>query len=463
MASESFASPMTTSEQTISGNGQQPLAQRLAQPFLRLMELETASAALLLAMTILALVWANSPFYETYEEFWHHTTFSLSLGSASISLSLGHWVNDGLMAIFFFLVGMEIKRELVIGQLSTRAKAMLPVMGALGGMVAPALIYTAFHAGGPALHGWGIPMATDIAFAVAAMSVLGKRVPSGLKVFLLALAIADDLGAVAVIAVFYTADLHLIALGFAALGLVLVYLVNLAGVRSYLVYWALGAIIWLFMHESGVHATVAGVALGFLTPLTIPAGPRSGVVERGRKALEHMSELLHLDQQEDQDGHRRHEIYRELKAVGRSALSPLDHLTHRLERFVLFVIMPVFALANAGVHLDTTTLSEPMAEKVGIAVALGLLLGKPIGITLFSYVSVRIGLAALPTGVNWVGLLATGTLAGIGFTVALFVSVLAFHEPVYVAGAKLGILVGSTLATIFGLLFLSRAFPARKD
>jgi NhaA family Na+:H+ antiporter len=454
---------MTTDEQTLSASGRRALAQRLSQPFLRFMQLETASAGLLLVMTVLALLWANSPLHESYEDFWHHTTFSLSLGTASLSLSLGHWVNDGLMAIFFFLVGMEIKRELVIGQLSTRARAMLPVMGALGGMVVPALVYAGFHVGGPAIQGWGIPMATDIAFAMAAMSVLGRRVPPGLKVFLLALAIADDLGAVAVIAIFYTADLHPGALGLAGAGLALVYSLNLAGVRSYLVYWAVGSVVWFFTHESGVHATVAGVALGFLTPLAIPVQPQSGLIERGRRALERLGELLHLAHREDHGGHRRHEIYRELKDVGQATLSPLDYLTNGLERFVLFVIMPVFALANAGVRLEPTTLSEPMAQRVGIAVALGLLLGKPVGITLFSFVSVRIGLAALPAGANWTGVLAAGLLAGIGFTVALFLSVLAFEDPVYIAGAKLGILLGSTLATILGLLFLSRAFPAEKD
>jgi NhaA family Na+:H+ antiporter len=450
---------MATTGQTVAPNASPRLAQRLAQPFLRFMELETSSALLLLAMTLLALVWANSPFYESYEEVWHHTELGLSLGGASLSLSLGHWVNDGLMAIFFFLVGMEIKRELVVGQLSTRAKAMLPVMGALGGMVAPALIYTAFHAGGPASHGWGIPMATDIAFAVAAMSVLGKRVPAGLKVFLLALAIADDLGAVLVIAIFYASDLHLLSLGFAALGLALVYGLNLAGVRTYAVYWAVGALVWFFTHDSGVHATVAGVALGFLTPLAVPADHEPSLVERGRQSLERLGDVLHLSHEEDQGGHHRHQIYRELEGVGRLSLSPLDYLTNQLERLVLFVIMPVFALANAGVHLEASTLSEPMAERVAYAVALGLVIGKPIGITVFSYVSVRIGLAALPSGVNWTGLIATGFLAGIGFTVALFVAALAFEEPVFTAGSKVGILAGSTLATFLGLFLLSRAFP----
>ncbi|MBW2237380.1 MAG: Na+/H+ antiporter NhaA, partial [Deltaproteobacteria bacterium] len=288
------------------------------------------------------------------------------------------------------------------------------------------------------------------------MSILGSRVPSGLKVFLLALAIADDLGAVAVIAIFYTADLSLAYLGasFGMLGVV--WLAQKAGVRAFSIYWVLGAVAWYFMVKSGVHATVAGVFLGFLTP-TRPRDPRTeSVLERGRHFFD---DLLDGLRGEDSHGHRRHVAARRLQQVSLDALSPLDYLVHGLDRWVAFLIMPIFALSNAGVHLDASTLADPMTQRVGMAVALGLLIGKPIGITLFSWLAVRSGVAILPRGVNWGALAATGLLAGIGFTVALFITSLAFTDPGQIAGAKLGILSGSALATVLGLLVLQRSLP----
>lgn len=430
------------------------LADRLARPFLRFMQLEISSALLLLGMAVLALAWANSPWGESYDAFWH-TPVGLVVGEVfRLELSLGHWVNDGLMTLFFFVVGMEIKRELVQGELSTRTKAMLPLLGAVGGMVAPAGIYAAFHAGGPAISGWGIPMATDIAFAVAALSVLGSRVPASLRIFLLALAIADDLGAVAVIAIFYTAEIHLSALGMAAGGLALCAVLNVIGVRSFFVYALVGAFVWYETHHSGVHATIAGVMLGFLTP-TVVEDDHDTLIDRGRHALEHLRDVV----TGDHGGHARHHVFQTLHRVGRQSLSPLDFLVNLLERPVAYFIMPVFALANAGVRLDATTLGDPMAQRVGLAVALGLVLGKPVGITLFSFIAVRLGVAELPRGVNWRAIFATGCLAGIGFTVALFVTVLAFTDPVFTAGSKVGILGGSLLATVVGLAMLVRALP----
>jgi NhaA family Na+:H+ antiporter len=434
------------------------LADRIARPFVRFLELETASALLLLAMTGLALAWANSPFAHVYEHLLHEPV-GVSFGAHAFTLSVHHWVNDGLMALFFFLVGMEIKREMVMGDLSTRSRAMLPVMGALGGMVVPALVYLAFHPSGPATRGWGIPMATDIAFAVAAMSVLGSRVPPPLKIFLLALAIADDLGAVAVIAVFYTASIDLQALGAAAALLGLVYAMNLAGVRSFPAYWLTGAVAWFFTHESGVHATVAGVALGLLTPAFPDPDRHRALVDRAREALDHLRDLVSRHQ-EDHGGHGRHHAVVRLQEATRDSLSPLDYLANRLERPVLFVVMPLFALANAGVAVDGSTLRDPLAGRVALAVALGLLLGKPIGITLFSWAAVRVGLAELPRGVNLLAIFATGMLAGIGFTVALFIAALAFEDPILNKGAKVGILLGSVAACGIGLAALARALPA---
>ncbi len=301
-------------------------------------------------------------------------------------------------------------------------------------------------------------MATDIAFAVAALSVFGSRAPSGLKIFLLALAIADDIGAVAVIAVFYTADLSLPWLGIAALTLAFTGLLNGIGVRNYLIYLAVGAFAWYAMFESGVHATIAGVALGFLTPARpLESVEGETLVERGAHALQSLRDLM--SKEADHGGHRRHELTQKLQEVGRATLSPLDLLTNLLHPWVAFVIMPVFALANAGVAFDAATVANPEAIRVGTAVALGLLVGKPVGITFFSWLSVVTGLASLPRGVTWAAVVATGMLAGIGFTVALFVTALAFDDPAFTAGAKIGILGASFLATVIGVWILSRVLP----
>ena len=388
-------------------------AQRLSAAFRRFFALEGASTILLLVATVAALALANSPLRDAYEHLLH-LPLALHVGSFAFELSLGHFVNDALMAVFFFVVGMEIKRELVLGELSSPRRAALPVFGALGGMIAPAGIYAALHWGGPAIRGWGIPMATDIAFAVAALGVFGARVPSGLKVFLLALAIADDIGAVAVIALFYTAELTPLGLVVALGGLATCVLLARAGVRSYGVYLLVGAVVWYATLQSGVHATIGGVLLGLLTP----ARPDEGE--------EH---------------------------------SPIDDLVHRLHPWVAFVIMPVFALCNAGVALDASSLGDAQAQRVAAGVALGLLLGKPVGITLVSWLAVRLGVAELPRGVGWFQIVAAGLLAGIGFTVALFIAALAFDDASLVAAAKVGILAASLLATLGGAALLARVLP----
>jgi len=389
------------------------VVQRLTGAFQRFVALEALSTILLLAATVVALALANSPLHDAYEHFLH-LPLSLRAGSFALELSLGHFVNDALMAIFFFVVGMEIKRELVQGELSSPSRAALPIFGALGGMIAPAGLYTALHWGGPAISGWGIPMATDIAFAVAALGVFGARVPSGLKVFLLALAIADDIGAVVVIALFYAAGIAPQWLAVAAAALALCFLLKRAGVRSYGAYFLVGTVVWYAMLKSGVHATIGGVLLGLLTP----ARPLEGA--------EH---------------------------------APTDDLIHRLHPWVAFGIMPVFALCNAGVALDASSLGDASAQRVAAAVVLGLLLGKPLGITLFAWLAVRLGVAELPRGVDWPQIAGAGLLAGIGFTVALFIAALAFVEGHLVAGAKVGILVASLLATVLGAAWLARVLP----
>jgi NhaA family Na+:H+ antiporter len=408
---------------------------------------------LLLAATLVALGFANSPWREGWAHFWHQRV-ALEIGGFELALSLGHWVNDALMAIFFFVVGLEIKRELTIGELASRERAMLPVFGALGGMVAPALIYLLLQPGGDAAAGWGIPMATDIAFAVAALAILGPRVSPGLKVFLLALAIVDDLGAVTVIAVFYTDEIRLPALAAAALGLGLVYGIRRAGVRAYAPYFVVGAGVWLATLGSGVHATVAGVLLGLLTPVHA-LGERETLAARLRESAEEA-----LGRIGSGDGHARPEpVLQRVRDLSREAQSPLEYLSHRLHPWVAFVVMPVFALANAGVAIDAGTLGDPAGLRVALAVALGLLIGKPIGIALFALVAVRLGLATLPAGVGPGALLGAGLLGGIGFTMALFIAALAFGEGPLASAAKVGILAASVLACAAGLLVLRRVLP----
>jgi NhaA family Na+:H+ antiporter len=382
---------------------------------------------------------------------------ALEVGSFELALSLGHWVNDGLMAVFFFVVGLEIKRELTIGELASREKAMLPVFGALGGMVVPAGLYLLLQPGGEATAGWGIPMATDIAFAVGALTLLGPRVSPGLKVFLLALAIVDDLGAVTVIAVFYTDEIQLSALGVAVLGLGAAYAMRAAGVRSYGAYFGMGALVWLATLSSGIHATVAGVLLGLLTPVHA-VGERETLIERMR---EHAREALDRIGSSESSAQAPDGLLEEVRGLALEAQSPLEYLTQRLHPFVAFFVLPVFALANAGVSFDASTLGDPAGAGVALAVAAGLLLGKPLGITLFALAAVRLRIAALPAGVGTGALFGAGLLGGIGFTMALFITALAFGESSFAAAAKVGVLAASLLACVGGLWLLARALPPR--
>jgi len=434
---------------------QATLADRLAAPFQRFLAIEAASSILLLLATLAALAWANSAWGASYAHLWH-TKLGVTLADAKMALSLEHWVNDGLMALFFFLVGMEIKHELAHGELSSRDRAMLPVFGALGGMVVPAGIYASLHAGGAAASGWGVPMATDIAFAVAALAIFGSRVPSGLKVFLLALAIVDDLGAVTVIAVFYTHELSLPALGAAAGGLALAFAMRQAGVRAYGPYWIVGIGVWLATLQSGVHATVAGVLLGFLTPTTMLL-PEVSLVGRGRRFFEEA--ITRLDSTPELPDRERKRVAQELREISRHSLSPLERLTEAIHPWSAFVVMPIFALANAGVVIDIGALADPLALRVALGIGAGLLFGKAFGVTLFCWVAVRLGMARLPSGVGWGSLFGAAILGGIGFTMALFITALAFSDPALAAASKVGVMVASVIATLCGVFVLSRTLP----
>lgn len=381
----------------------QPVIKTILRPVERFLALESASGILLGGCTVLAMALANSGYGPAYLGLLH---------AQFLALSVQHWINDGLMTVFFFVVGMEIKRELVRGELASPRQAALPIAAALGGMVVPALIYFILNPAAPGASGWGIPMATDIAFAVGVLGFF--RVPLALKVFLLALAIVDDLGAVLVIAFFYSAGIKGWALGLAGLGIGAMALARLAGVRSYAIYVLLGISVWLAVLQSGVHATVAGVLIGVLTPLTYP-GP---------------------------DGN----------------FSPLEDLVRRLHPWVSFGIMPIFALANAGVDLRGADFAAVAASSIHQGVALGLFFGKPVGITLACALSVALGFAKLPTGVRWANIFAVACLGGVGFTMALFISSLALAPELEIF-SKTGIVVGSAASTLAGAAAL--AFAAR--
>jgi len=410
------------------------------RPLVDFLHTEAASGIVLLAATAVALLWANSPFQDSYTELWH-THLSISLGDHTLDLDLQEWVNDGLMTIFFFVVGLEIKRELVEGELRAPRRAAMPAIAALGGMVVPALIYTAVNLGGDAADGWGIPMATDIAMAVGVLSLLSRRVPSTLKLFLLALAIVDDIGAIVVIAVFYTSGIEPAALGVAALLVVVVGLVRWAGVRHLGVYLVLGFALWLAVEESGVHPTLVGVILGLLAP-TRPIRQRH---------------LIDADALTDLSSAG---AAHETAVMARESVSVVEWLEHLLHPWTSFVILPLFALANAGIPLSSEALSDAASSPITLGVVLGLVVGKLVGVTVFTWLGARLGLGVLPAGATWQGIVGVAALAGIGFTVSIFITSLAFTEAGQQNEAKIGILVASVLAAGVGSLILVRSASA---
>ncbi|HDM8216200.1 Na+/H+ antiporter NhaA [Vibrio campbellii] len=371
-------------------------------------KMESAGGILLVIAAAIAMTIANSPLGESYQAMLHTYVFGMSVS---------HWINDGLMAVFFLLIGLEVKRELLEGALKSKETAIFPAIAAVGGMLAPALVYVAFNAGDPeAISGWAIPAATDIAFALGIMALLGKRVPISLKVFLLALAIIDDLGVVVIIALFYTGDLSTMALlvGFVMTGVL--FMLNAKEVTKLTPYMIVGAILWFAVLKSGVHATLAGVVIGFAIPL------------KGKKG-EH---------------------------------SPLKHMEHALHPYVAFGILPLFAFANAGISLEGVSMSG-LTSMLPLGIALGLLIGKPLGIFTFSWAAVKLGIAKLPQGVNFIHIFAVSVLCGIGFTMSIFISSLAFANvsPEFDTYARLGILMGSTTAAIIGYALLHFSLPKK--
>ena len=415
---------------------------------------ETMSGILLLICAAFAVIMATVPGGGWFDDIWDNEA-GFTLGEFSIHMSLRLWINDALMAIFFFVVGLEIKREMLVGQLSSFKRAILPVTAAIGGMIVPALIYTAFNYDNPdSANGWGIPMATDIAFAIGILALLGKRVPGGLKIFLTALAIADDLGAILVLAIFYPIhDIQTTWLLYVAIILAVMFIFNRTGLKNKYLYIIPGIILWYCMYKSGIHATISGV----LTAMMIPSKGTINELRFHTKIafllkkfrLTSTREVHVLTSPEQQ--HIIHRMHQEIYAV-----DPLLHrFEHRLHPVVTFFIMPLFALANAGVALDFGTFASQGIPDVSLGIFFGLLFGKPIGIFLFSFIGIKCGFAAKPAGVSWLQLAAIGVLGGIGFTMSIFVDNLAFASQAIIDTGKISILLTSATAAVLGLTALA--------
>jgi Na+:H+ antiporter, NhaA family len=428
---------------------------RFVRPIARFTQIEAASGIVLLIAAAVALIWANSRWSATYFQILE-THLTIEFGPFHLDESVLDLINDGLMAIFFFVVGLEIKRQIVLGDLRDPKAAALPVMAALGGMIFPAAIYLLINvdAGGEALQGWGVPMATDIAFAVGVVALLGSRVPAGAKLFLLTLAIADDIGAITVIAIFYTDDLNLAYLALAIGGLALAAVATRARIRSLAFYVPLGVLVWFFTLESGVHATLAGVALGFLTP----ARPMYPAVEFDRRARAILDSFPDEPDNLESREHADHEALL-LRDISSEAVAPLSRLENRLQVWSSFVVIPLFALANAGIDLRGIDIGAALGSSIALGIAAGLVIGKTVGISLLAFIAVRTGLGRLPEGTGWLHIVGLAVVSGIGFTVALFIAALAFDDPVLNDLAKVGIFAGSLAAGAIGYAVLSRARP----
>ncbi len=429
---------------------------RLSRPIQRFISTEISGGILLLIGLAIAMAWANSPWADTYHRLLeHHIAFDL--GFWSLDEPVEFWVNDVLMTLFFFVVGLEIKREAVAGELANLRHAAVPIIGAAGGMLVPALIYTLIVQGGEGSQGWGVPVATDIAFALGVVMLAGSRVPFGLKVMLLALAIADDLGGILIIAIFYSDGVAMTALAGAGGILLLCLFLRQVGIWFLPIFWVLGAVGWAFTLESGIHPTIFGVALGLLAPWQA-WHPETGFVDRMRGLVDRVREIY--DPETQQATHEEQvAVSLAIADEAYAHVAPLDRLEKSLAPITAYIIAPVFAFSNAGVPVDAATLGEAVRSPISQGVFFGLLLGKPIGILAAVWLAVKMG-ARLPTGVGWSGIAALGLVAGVGFTVALFVAGLSFEEEALLTDAKLGILFASLLAGVIGWAALRIVFRA---
>jgi len=432
---------------------------KVITPFEHFTHAQTTTGMVLMFMTILALVLANSSLAESYVHFFH-TYININVGEWEFKHSIHHWINDGLMAIFFFIIGLEIKREVLVGELSNIKAAILPIIAAIGGMVVPALIYFSLNAGGPGAHGWGIPMATDIAFAISALVLLGTRVPRALVAFLAALAIVDDLGAVLVIAIFYTEQIQMTSLMLAGVAFLVMVAFNRFGIHKVLPYFIVGLILWYFMLDSGVHATIAGV----IAAMAIPSKPKHAPASFTHEIREK------LDEYDEHPKNENHTLYPEQKAILQNIQdritavgTPALRLEHSLHLPVALLVIPLFALANAGVAIDLDSIGSTITTPVSMGIILGLILGKVLGVFGVAWLAIKLKIAQLPTGSTLSQIFGVAFLAGIGFTMSIFVAELGFAgQAELIVQAKIGILSASLFAGIFGycwLRFVAKSQP----
>ena len=431
---------------------------KVATPFEHFIHAQTTTGLILMLMTVIALILANTALTETYMHFFH-TKIDFNVGSWKLSHSIHHWINDGLMAIFFFMVGLEIKREILVGELSNAKVAILPILAAIGGMVLPALIYLSINYGGEGSNGWGIPMATDIAFAISALVLLGKRVSTALVTFLVALAIVDDLGAVIVIAFFYTEEIHMLPLALAGVSFLIMISFNRFGIHAILPYFIVGLSMWFFMLESGVHATIAGV----IAAMSIPSKPKYTPIDFTHHTRNKLDEYDNYPVATDHIMHERQKaILLNIKDKINSVNSPSARLEHDLHLPVSLIVIPLFALANAGISIDFSSIAETIVEPVSLGIIAGLILGKVLGIAGVAWLAIKLKIAKLPEGSNMNQIFGVAFLGGIGFTMSIFVADLAFlGNEVLIFQAKIGILAASLFAGLFGFFWLKYTTKSR--
>jgi NhaA family Na+:H+ antiporter len=443
------ASRLTITYQILAFMKAEPI-DSLLKPLSSFIKSETTAGVVLFVNTVIALVLANSPLASEYQHFWHEE-FSISIAGHTIANTLHHWINDGLMSMFFFVIGLELKREVMGGDLSTPKQAMLPLAAAVGGMVVPAILFIVFNQNAPERSGWGIPMATDIAFALGILAILSKRVPTSLKILLTALAIADDLGAVLVIALFYTSDISVISLLSGGVFIAILIAGNLLGIRNVLFYGVIGiGGLWLAFLFSGVHATIAGV----LAALTIPARAKVDEVRFTRDLKDHVEEFSAVPPNDVSllEPEQLH-VIEKIKTLIRAAETPLQRLEHSMHPVIAFIILPLFALANAGIEFSSDFIGS-LVHPVSMGVIAGLVLGKSVGIIGACWITVKMKWAQLPESLNWGHIIGVGFLGGIGFTMSLFITNLAFQDEELNLYSKTGIVVGSLIAGIVGFVVL---------
>ncbi len=434
---------------------------RVLTPLDEFIHRQTTSGVLLMLCAIAALIIANSQWNEAY----HHLLempFTIGMPGFQLSKSLHHWINEGLMALFFFVVGLELKREILVGELADPKQAMLPIIAAIGGMLVPVLVYIGINPDGPAFAGWGVPMATDIAFALGALALLGKRVPKNLLTFLVALAIVDDLGAVMVIALFYTETINILALATAATMLGLLVTLNLGGIRRPLPYILFGVVLWIAMLKSGVHATLAGIFLAFTIPMHPKYDPK-----RFLSQIKEMVEQIKQAYRREENIVKNDELRSRVRALGEGVQlvqAPAQILERKMHLPSAYLVIPIFSLANAGIPIDWSSFGSIVTHPVSVGIALGLVVGKLIGVAGFSWVAVRLGLTSLPHGLNFKHIVGVGLMAGIGFTMSIFIAELGFaHQAQDLLMAKTGILLASVLAGVSGFLWLYFSYDKNEE